>query len=162
MLGAAAGAEAGMGMLNAGIQAAMGAGLNRKQKKLNELNRGLSRRETQEKLDDITQEGQQTQHGAFMQEQGNEGQANDRGVADSSIPEGENKEVEYQKGQRLQSLNRRKNNVTANAADQEKMWKIQREMDRSQQQMSIISSFLQNGASGMGALGRRPSGGAQG
>jgi hypothetical protein len=148
MMGFDDAASMGMGMINAGIQAGMATGQFRRQKKLQELQKGVERRGTQAELAGIAQEGQQAQHQAGMQEAANAGDANDRGVAGGSIPAGANTEVEYQKGQRLQALSRQRDLITANQIDQEKMWNIQREMSRAQRQMQLISSFMQQGGGG--------------
>lgn len=145
---------AGMGLLNGGIDAAMGVGQLKKQKRVLELGKQNERLQEQAQLGQIQQEGQQTQHGEQMAEGNILGEAGDRGLGDSSIPQGQIKESQYQTGQRMQALQRQQNLITNTQGNQEQIWNIQRNMSRAQNQMKLIGGFLQGGASGgMGAMG---------
>ncbi len=152
MLGGASGggaAAGGMGMLGAGVSM-YGNYMN--QHKINQMERERKKRERDQhqfNMKELQFQKEDLAHDADNVKASALGNANDRGVFRSSIPQGDIKEIDFQKNNRMAALERRQAFEEGQMGSMEKMWGLQSDLERNKKYMSMINGFMNGGLTGM-------------
>jgi hypothetical protein len=145
---AAAGAFGGAGgIAMMGLNMAMNQANKKKQKKLLAEQRANAALHHNANLTELNVEQQNVEHNANMADSQNLGNTNDRNVMDSSIPLGNKHEMDWQKGQRIGSIERRRTMENADWASGEAIYNYQRQIAKNQQLLALINQL---GGSGLG------------
>ena len=144
----------GLGVVNAGVQAYGAHKQKKQQRKAGKIQKEGARRDLAFQQKELDESKVDTNFNfdeaikALTEESG------DRGIQHSSIRQDDENRQNYLRNRRLSAIDRQKAQLAAQGMDQERLWKIDKKMKKTQDMMNMISSALLQGGSGVaGGLG---------
>ncbi|SRR6266403_581779 len=154
MMGFDDAAGMGMGMLNSVAQIPFQIKQGQLQKKQRQLGQKQATQDFQQKQAEISDEKRSMNRQTTLGEQRSQDQTADRGLQNSSIPNDNNANAEWERGLRNQALDRRSNYNANSFSNEQQGWKYQRQQQRTQYYSSMLSNMLQQGGQGaMSSIG---------
>lgn len=147
----------GLGAANAGVQIWGQHAQGVQQKKLTKMSQQQARRQHDETMTNLRLQQEQTDReaqgvGGHSEQQNNREAAAEAGRSFGSQVGTDRDLIEGERQRRQDALNRQITLQNADWMDQQRAWKIQRKMQKTQQLTSMISSMLLQGGSGVGGV----------
>lgn len=149
-------AMVGLGAVNAGVQIAGQMAQKRQQKKLTQMDRAQQARHFQDQMKNLQLEKEDVDRqaqgvGGHSAQQNNREAAAEAGRLFGSQVGTDRDQIEGERKRRQEALDRQITLANADWMDQQRAWKIQRKMQKTQELTGMISTMLLQGASGIGA-----------
>lgn len=142
----------GLGAVNAGVQIYGQMAQKRQQKKLTKMDQEQGRRHHGDQMLNLQLEKEDTDRQAgYQQQDTREGITDQQGNSNSESGYLRNK-IEGERSRRQSALDRQVTLANADWMDQERAWKIQKKMAKTQQITSMISTALLQGGAGAGGM----------
>lgn len=160
MMGFDDAAMMGLGAINAGVQIYGAQQQKKGQKKLQQIQHSGQERDYNDKLKELGIGQEDVNRQAGLAQQGSREGDFDRGMGNSGQRDYNRNQIEGDRGRRYDALERQKTRLKADWMDSERSLGIQRKMKKTADTMSMISTALMQGGSGVGgAMGASSMGG---